>query len=74
MHNELTFCYAAAENTIQEFLKLNYSFTAIRFKPYKPPYVYNGCPDKTSRSQSQYICETSIANSEYENDTNVVPI
>ena len=59
---------------IQEFLKLNYSFTAIRFKPYKPPYVYNGCPDKTSRSQSQYICETSIAHSEYENDTNVVPI
>ena len=82
---------------IQEFLRLNYSFTAIanrlkkdrravskeilkhRFlkvgankrkldctKPDKPPYVCNGCLNKTSCKQNQYIYEASIAQNEYE--------
>ena len=82
---------------IQEFLRLNYSFTAIanrlkkdqravskeilkhRFlkvgankrkldctKPDKPPYVCNGCLNKTSCKQNQYIYEASIAQNEYD--------
>lgn len=35
-------------------------------KPDKPPYVCNGCLNKTSCKQNQYIYEASIAQNEYE--------